>query len=75
MLFFCRRVEPVQVSWEKENFQDHKHNEQLNQNGVELEFLSASQDTPEGTAMREWIVEAVRPLDRDRMQERARTWR
>ena len=43
--------------------------------GVELEFLSASQDTPEGTAMREWIVEAVRPLDRDRMQERARTWR
>lgn len=42
---------------------------------VELEFLSASQDTPEGAAMREWIVEAVRPLDRDRMLDRARTWR
>ena len=43
--------------------------------GVELAFLSASQDTPEGAAMREWIVEAVRPLDRDRMLDRARTWR
>ena len=43
--------------------------------GMELEFLSASQDTPEGAAMHEWIVEAVRPLDRDRMRERARTWR
>ncbi|MBQ3653486.1 MAG: deoxyhypusine synthase family protein [Synergistaceae bacterium] len=35
--------------------------------GVELEFLSASQDTPEGSAMREWIVENVRPLDREKM--------
>ena len=43
--------------------------------GVELEFLSASQDTPEGAAMRTWIVDAVRPLDRDRMLERARSWR
>lgn len=43
--------------------------------GVELEFLSASQDTPEGAAMREWIVKAVRPLDRDRMLGRARSWR
>ena len=42
--------------------------------GVELEFLSASQDTPEGAAMRMWIVDAVRPLDRDRMLERARSW-
>ena len=35
--------------------------------GVELEFLSASQDTPEGSAMREWIVENVKPLDREKM--------
>ena len=42
--------------------------------GVELEFLSASQETPEGAAMRTWIVDAVRPLDRDRMLERAQSW-
>ena len=35
--------------------------------GVELEFLSASQDTPEGSSMREWIVDNVRPLDREKM--------
>ena len=35
--------------------------------GIELEFLSASQDTPEGTAMREWIVENVKPFDREKM--------
>lgn len=35
--------------------------------GVELEFLSASQDTPEGSSMREWIVENVKPLDREKM--------
>jgi hypothetical protein len=37
--------------------------------GIELEFLSASQDTPEGTAMREWIVENVKPFDREKMLE------
>ena len=40
--------------------------------GVELEFLSASQDTQEGQAMREWIVETVKPLDRRKMLERAK---
>ena len=35
--------------------------------GIELEFLSASQDTPEGAAMREWIVENVKPFDREKM--------
>ncbi|MBR1671899.1 MAG: hypothetical protein IJ702_03135 [Fretibacterium sp.] len=40
--------------------------------GIELSFLSASQDTPEGASMREWIVENVRPLDRDRMLKRAK---
>ncbi len=42
--------------------------------GIELEFLSASQDTPEGSAMRDWIVENVKPLDSDRMLKRARSY-
>ena len=42
--------------------------------GVELEFLSASQDTPEGSAMREWIVENVRPLDRGKMLRAAESY-
>ncbi len=39
--------------------------------GIELKFLSSSQETPEGAAMRDWIVQNVRPLDRGRMLERA----
>ena len=35
--------------------------------GINLEFLSASQDTPEGASMREWIVENVKALDREKM--------
>ena len=35
--------------------------------GVELEFLSASQDTQEGQEMRDWIVQNVKPLDRQKM--------
>ena len=35
--------------------------------GIKLEFLSASQDTPEGSAMREWIVENVKIFDREKM--------
>jgi len=38
--------------------------------GVQLDFLGASQDTPEGQAMREWIVNNVKPLDRGKMIER-----
>ena len=34
---------------------------------INLDFLSASQDTPEGQAMREWIVDNVKPLDREKM--------
>jgi len=30
--------------------------------GVELEFISAPQQTPEGQLMRDWIVENVRPI-------------
>lgn len=35
--------------------------------GIELRFLSASQDTPQGQAMRGWIVDNVKPLDRQKM--------
>ena len=35
--------------------------------GIELEFLSASQDTQEGQKMRDWIVENVKPLDREKL--------
>lgn len=42
--------------------------------GVNLEFLSASQDTPEGQEMRGWIVENVKPLDRQKMLERSESY-
>jgi hypothetical protein len=35
--------------------------------GVELDFISYPQHTDEGRAMRDWIVENVRPLDREKM--------
>ena len=38
--------------------------------GVQLDFLSASQDTPEGQSMRTWIVDHVKPLDREKMIEK-----
>ncbi|MBQ9627736.1 MAG: deoxyhypusine synthase family protein [Synergistaceae bacterium] len=41
---------------------------------IELDFLSASQDTSEGSSMREWIVENVKPLDRNKMLERAKNF-
>ena len=37
---------------------------------ITLDFLSASQDTQEGQAMRDWIVDKVKPLDRGKMIER-----
>ena len=42
--------------------------------GIDLEFLSASQDTPEGSSMREWIVGNVKPLDRQKMLARAKNF-
>lgn len=35
--------------------------------GIELDFLSAAQETPEGKEMRAWISDHVQPLDRARM--------
>jgi hypothetical protein len=40
--------------------------------GVELGFMSYAQHTPEGQAMREWIVDEIRPVDRDKILARAR---
>lgn len=41
---------------------------------VDLKFLSASQDTPEGSEMRNWIVDNVKPLDRQKMLERSKNF-
>lgn len=35
--------------------------------GLELDFLSAPQETPEGQRMRDWIADTVRPIDRNRI--------
>ena len=35
--------------------------------GIELDFISAPQESPEGQAMREWIAEEIRYVDRERM--------
>jgi hypothetical protein len=40
--------------------------------GVQLDFISHPQQTPEGKAMREWIVENVKPVRRDAMLECSR---
>ena len=40
--------------------------------GIKLDFLSASQETPEGQAMRDWIVDNVRPLNREKMLGKVR---
>ena len=40
--------------------------------GIELDFLSAPQETCEGKEMRAWISENVQPVDRARMRESMR---
>jgi hypothetical protein len=41
--------------------------------GIALDFISHPQHTPEGKAMREWIVAAVQPIDRHRLTQASRT--
>ncbi len=43
--------------------------------GTKLDFISHPQQTPEGKAMREWIVENVKPVSRDRMLAASRGYR
>lgn len=40
--------------------------------GIELDFVSHPQQTPEGKAMREWIVNEVQPIQRDLMLQTSR---
>jgi len=40
--------------------------------GISLGFMSYAQHTPEGKAMREWIVREVQPVDREKILARAR---
>ena len=42
--------------------------------GIELDFVSHPQQTPEGKAMREWIVTQVRPIQRDLMLQTSRNF-
>ena len=41
--------------------------------GISLDFMSYAQHTPEGKAMREWIVREIQPVDREKILARART--
>lgn len=43
--------------------------------GITLEFMSYKQETGEGKAMREWIVDNVRPLDVKAIRAKARNYR
>ncbi len=43
--------------------------------GIQLDFMSYKQETPEGKAMREWIVDEVRPLDICAIRAKAREYR
>lgn len=43
--------------------------------GIELDFMSYKQETDEGKAMREWIVDEIRPIDPEAMRKKASEWR
>lgn len=42
--------------------------------GITLDFISHPQQTPEGKAMRDWIVEGVKPIQRAQMLQVSRTY-
>jgi hypothetical protein len=42
--------------------------------GITLDFVSHPQQTPEGKAMREWIVSDVKPIKRDLIYQTSRTF-
>lgn len=42
--------------------------------GITLDFISHPQQTPEGKAMREWLVEQVKPIRREQMLQVSRTF-
>ena len=42
--------------------------------GITLDFISHPQQTAEGKAMRDWIVEQVKPIRREQMLQVSRTY-
>ena len=42
--------------------------------GIDLDFISHPQQTPEGQVMREWIVEQVQPIKREVLRQTSRTF-
>lgn len=42
--------------------------------GIELEFMSYKQETPQGREMREWIVRQINYFDREKMLAGLRKW-
>jgi len=43
--------------------------------GIELEFMSYKQETEDGKVMRQWIVDNIKPLNRQKMYEKFSEWR
>ena len=43
--------------------------------GITLDFMSYKQETEDGKAMREWIVENIKPLDRNKMLDGFGKWK
>lgn len=43
--------------------------------GIQLDYISHPQDTPEGQAFRDWIVEEVKPFSKPKMIQHSKTWR
>ena len=43
--------------------------------GIQLDYISHPQDTPEGQAFRNWIVEEVKPFSKAKMIQHSKTWR
>jgi hypothetical protein len=43
--------------------------------GISLDFLSYPQESEEGKSMREWIVENIKPIDREKMIKRAQQYK
>lgn len=42
--------------------------------GIHLDFMSYPQESEEGRKMREWIVDNVKPIDRDRLLKKAKQY-
>jgi hypothetical protein len=43
--------------------------------GIQLDFISHPQQTPQGKAMREWIVDNIQPVQRDLLLKASQDYR